>query len=188
MAATAAILLQSAAIAAIVRVVIQPDGGSPAPGPVDLSVERKVLLPTADRDPAPAVLCHGGVVEADRRALLQQAGVGCSAEPSYVDNLVQDAAADAGFERTLFDQIHRSTENLGEVTLKSEKPEDPRHLGELDQEVHVASLVLLATPARAEDANGPDVIGLLQVSLVPSENADDPRALPTGLAGDGIHS
>jgi len=49
----------------------------PAPGPVDLTVEREVLLPAADRDPVFAVLRHHGIVEADRGALLQEAGVGC---------------------------------------------------------------------------------------------------------------
>lgn len=39
-AATATNLLQPAAIAATVGVVIQTDGGSPAPGPVDLAVSR----------------------------------------------------------------------------------------------------------------------------------------------------
>ena len=48
---------------------------APTPGPVDLVVEREVLLPATDRGPAPA-LRHRGVVEADRRALLRQAGIG----------------------------------------------------------------------------------------------------------------
>ena len=92
------------------------------------------------------------------------------------------------FECTFFDQIHRSIEKFGEVPLEPEKPEDPRHLGEFDEDVHVASLVLLAAPTRAEDSDGPDVVGLLQVRLFFPENADDPRTLPAGLQGDSIHS
>lgn len=56
--------------AAIIWVIIQPDRSSPAPGPVDLSIKREVLLPAANRDRAPIVLRHGGIVEANRRAFL----------------------------------------------------------------------------------------------------------------------
>jgi hypothetical protein len=59
----------------IIGVVVQPDGGPVAPGTVDLDIEREVLLPPADRDPVLAALRHGGVVEADRGALLQEAGI-----------------------------------------------------------------------------------------------------------------
>ena len=78
MAAPAAILLKRAAIAAIIRVVVQPDGDTVAPDPVDLGIEREILLPAANRDSVIAALRHGGVVKADRGALLQEAGVGCS--------------------------------------------------------------------------------------------------------------
>ena len=63
---------------------------------------------------------------------------------SYIDNLFYNTAADTRFESALFDQIHRSAEKFGEVPFKPEETKDPRHLGELDQNVHVASLVLLA--------------------------------------------
>ena len=111
-----------------------------------------------------------------------------AAHSSYIDDLFCNTAADTRFESALFDQIHRSAEKFGEVPFKPEETKDPRHLGELDQNVHVASLVLLAAPARPEDTDGPDVVGLLQVCLLLPENADDPRTFPAGLAGDGIHS
>ncbi len=77
--ATAVTLLKTAVIAVNIRVIVQPDKRSSAPGPVDLSIKREELLPAADRDPGPAVLRHAGTVEADRRALLQEARVGCPA-------------------------------------------------------------------------------------------------------------
>ena len=77
LAAVAVHMLYICCTAATRPVVVQPDRGSPAPGPVDLMIEREVLFPAADRDPVLVVLCHGGVVEADRRALLQEAGVEC---------------------------------------------------------------------------------------------------------------
>ena len=75
LAAVAVHMLHICCTAAIVGVIVQPDGGPTAPGPVDLDIEREVLFPAADRGSAPAVLRHGGVVEADRRTLLQEAGV-----------------------------------------------------------------------------------------------------------------
>ena len=70
-------MLYRAATAAIIRIVAQPEGGAAVPGPVDLGVEREVLLPAADGDPVVSILGHGGIKEADRGALLQQARVGC---------------------------------------------------------------------------------------------------------------
>ena len=66
--ATAVTLLKPAVIAVNIRVIVQPDKRSPAPGPVDFDIKREELLPAADRDPGPAVLRHAGIVEADRRA------------------------------------------------------------------------------------------------------------------------
>jgi len=66
--APAVTLLKTAVIAVTRPVIIQPDKRSPAPGPGDLTVKQEVVLPAADRDPAPIVLRHGGIVEADRRA------------------------------------------------------------------------------------------------------------------------
>ncbi|NLE27440.1 MAG: hypothetical protein GX625_19325 [Clostridiaceae bacterium] len=43
------------------------------------------------------------------------------------------------------------------------------------------------SPARAEDTDGSDMVGLLKVRLLPPENTDDSCALSVGLAGDAIH-
>jgi len=65
LAAVAVHLLYICCTAANIRVVVQPDRGTVAPGQVDLTVERDVLLPAANRDPTSAVFRHRGVVEAD---------------------------------------------------------------------------------------------------------------------------
>jgi len=59
-----------------VRVVVQPDRGTAAPGPVDLRVKREVVLPPPDGLPDPEHLPgHRCVDVTHRRALLQETGI-----------------------------------------------------------------------------------------------------------------
>ena len=73
--------------------------------------------------------------------------------PPYADNLAQDT----GPERVLLDRVRLPFENLGQVSLEPEKPEDPRHLRELDQNILAASLGLFVMNRMAD---GPGAIGL----------------------------
>jgi len=72
----------------------------------------------------------------------------------HVEDPVLGTAADTGLERALLNQVHLSPRDLGEVPLEPEESEDPRRPGELDRDIHIASLVLDAfagTSRRCED-------------------------------------
>ena len=92
------------------------------------------------------------------------------AAPSYRHYLRKDPLPDLGFQGVAHDQINLDPEQVAQVVLQFDEPEQTGRLGEGDEDVQVAVGPVLVADIGAEEAKGRDMVTTDEGRQVPPQD------------------